>query len=188
MTVHTDASTAQLLSRLGLAEENAGAFDGAWIQTHGERLESLNPATGEPIAAVRYASAEDYERVAAVLARGLPTNGAPGRRRSAARSCASSARRCAEHKEDLGLLVTLEVGKIRSRGPGRSAGDDRHGRLRRRPVAPALRPLDALRAAQSPDVRAVASARPGRRHHRLQLPGRGLGLERHARPRSAATR
>ena len=43
-------------------------------------------------------------------------------------------------KADLGRLVTLEAGKIASEGLGRSAGDDRHLRLRRRPVAPALRP------------------------------------------------
>ena len=43
-------------------------------------------------------------------------------------------------------LVTLEVGKIALGGPRRGAGDDRHGRLRGRPVAPALRPLDAVRA------------------------------------------
>ena len=66
-------------------------------------------------------------------------------------------------------------------GPGRGAGDDRHLRLRRRPVAPALRPHHRLRAAGPPDDGEVASARARRRHHRLQLPGRGLGVERGAR-------
>ena len=37
----------------------------------------------------------------------------------------------------------------RVRGPGRSAGDDRHLRLRRRPVAPALRPDHRHRAART---------------------------------------
>ena len=44
------------------------------------------------------------------------------------------------HKDALGRLVTLEAGKIAPGGPGRGPGDDRHLRLRRRPVAPALRP------------------------------------------------
>ena len=42
----------------------------------------------------------------------------------------------------LAQLVTLEAGKIRPGRPRRSAGDDRHLRFRRRPVAPALRPDD----------------------------------------------
>jgi 1-pyrroline-5-carboxylate dehydrogenase len=56
----------------------------------------------------------------------------------------------------------------------RGAGDDRHVRLRRRPLAPALRPLDALRA---PGHRCTSSGtRSGRRRdHRVQLPGGGLG-------------
>ena len=39
----------------------------------------------------------------------------------------------------------------RLRGPRRGAGDDRHLRLRGRPVAPALRPDHRLRAARPPD-------------------------------------
>ena len=67
------------------------------------------------------------------------------------------------------------------RGPRRGAGDDRHLRPRRRPVAPAVRPDDRLRAARPPDDGAVAPARGRRRHQRLQLPGRGLVVERRAR-------
>src|SRR3546814_19449771 len=53
-----------------------------------------------------------------------------------------------------------------------------HRRVRRRPVAPALRPDHALRAPGPPHVRAVAPDRPGRDHLGVQLSGRGLGLER----------
>ena len=63
------------------------------------------------------------------------------------------------------------------RGPGRSAGDDRHRRLRRRPVAHALRPDDAFRAPAAPHVRAVASAGSRRNHLRVQLSGGGVGVE-----------
>ena len=42
MTVMTDSKTdhsvASLLKSLGIEPENPGAFDGAWIPTHGERL------------------------------------------------------------------------------------------------------------------------------------------------------
>jgi len=62
MTVQTDLDP--ILSALDLEAENPGAFDGQWLPTSGERVESLNPATGEPIAAVNLATAADYERTA----------------------------------------------------------------------------------------------------------------------------
>ena len=66
MTVATAPETdTSFLHELGIEPVNSGAFDGSWLETGGELLESLNPTTGEPIAAVRQASAEDYERVAA---------------------------------------------------------------------------------------------------------------------------
>ena len=49
--------------------------------------------------------------------------------------------------------------------PGRSAGDDRHLRLRGRPVAPALWPHHRQRTPRSPHDGEMASARRGRRDH-----------------------
>ena len=86
-------------------------------------------------------------------------------------------------KEALGALVTLETGKIAPGGPRRGAGDDRHLRLRGRPLAPAVRPHDRVRAARAPHARDLASARAGRRDQRVQLPGRGVELELGARAR-----
>ena len=63
------------------------------------------------------------------------------------------------------------------RGPRRGAGDDRHLRLRRRPVPPARRPHDAVRAARPPADGDVAPARRRRRDLRVQLPGRGVVVE-----------
>jgi aldehyde dehydrogenase (NAD+) len=117
MTVHTESSVSQTLAALGLEAENPGAFDGTWIQTHGERVESLNPATGEPLAAVRLANAEDYERVASVSQAAFEewrTWPAP-RRGEVVRQLGEELRK---HKEDLGRLVTLEVGKVLSEGLG----------------------------------------------------------------------
>ena len=68
----------------------------------------------------------------------------------------------------------------RLRGPRRSAGDDRHLRFRRRPVAAIVRPRHRLRAPRPPHDRDLASARAVRDHLRLQFPGRGLVLERGA--------
>ncbi len=120
MTVATEnhsTQTADVLAALGLAAENPGAFDGEWIATHGERVESLNPATGEPLAAVRLATAEDYERVARASVAAFESWRAwpAPRRGEVVRLLGEELRR---HKEELGLLVTLEVGKILSEGQG----------------------------------------------------------------------
>ena len=83
----------------------------------------------------------------------------------------------------LGALVTLETGKIAPGGPRRGAGDDRHLRLRRRSLAPALRADDRVGAPGPPHARDLAPARPRRRDQRLQLPGRRVELELGARAR-----
>ncbi len=87
------------------------------------------------------------------------------------------------HKEALGRLVALEMGKILPEGLGEvqemiDMCDFAVG-LSRQLYGLTI----ALRAAPPPHVRAVAPARTGRRHHRLQLPGRRVGLERRARRR-----
>ena len=106
------------LSRLGLEEVNPGAAgsDG-WIETNGRIVTSTDPATGEAIASVRLASKEDYETVVRQAAevqtrwRMLP---AP-KRGDIIREMGNALR---EHKDDLGRLITLEVGKLLSEGLG----------------------------------------------------------------------
>src|SRR5947199_5856352 len=121
MIAHTETQTensvARLLKSLGIEAENPGAFDAAWMPTDGERIESLNPATGEVLAAVTMATLEEYERVAAVTVeafREWRTWPAP-RRGEVVRQLGDELRR---HKDELGRLVTLEVGKILSEGLG----------------------------------------------------------------------
>ena len=111
----TDAKT--VLRNLGIEAENPGAFDGSWIDTQGELIESVNPTTGEPLAAVRQATAEDYERVAQASVEAFKewrTWTAPARG-EIVRQLAVELRR---HKDDLGALVTLEMGKVLSEGLG----------------------------------------------------------------------
>jgi L-aminoadipate-semialdehyde dehydrogenase len=117
MTVAIESSVASLLDTLGLAAENPGACAGDWIATSGERVESLNPSTGEPLAAVRLATAAEYERVAAASVdafRAWLTWPAP-RRGEVVRQLGDELRR---HKQELGRLVSLEVGKVLSEGLG----------------------------------------------------------------------
>ena len=117
MSVTTATPVADALRALGLEAENPGAFDGSWIDTTGERIESINPATGEVIGAVRMTTEDEYERVAASSAAAFQqwqTWPAP-RRGEVVRQLGEELRR---HKHDLGSLVALEVGKVLSEGLG----------------------------------------------------------------------
>ncbi len=107
-----------LLGRLRLRDRNSGVYAGRWLdRPGGPVIESINPATGNVIAAVQTASLDDYEVTAgnshAAFAawRILP---AP-QRGEVVRLIGEQLRK---HKDDLGLLVTLEAGKIRSEGLG----------------------------------------------------------------------
>ena len=106
-----------LLKSLGIEPEHLGAYDGKWIETSGELLESRNPATGKVIAKVKQASAADYERCAksaheAFLAwREIP---AP-KRGEVVRKLGDAIR---AKKDPLGRLVSLEMGKILQEGWG----------------------------------------------------------------------
>jgi aldehyde dehydrogenase (NAD+) len=109
-----------LLERLGLAAVNPGTWSGArgWSKsTEAPLLNVKNPATGTLIAQVRPATDADYEDVltsaqlAAAAWREVP---AP-KRGEAARLLGEELR---THKADLGMLVSLENGKILAEGVG----------------------------------------------------------------------
>lgn len=106
-----------LLERLGIEATNSGAWAGSALPVGTESIASLNPATGEALARVTLASAADYETVvtAAEAAWGrwrvLP---AP-KRGEIVRQMGDALRAA---KADLGMLVSLEVGKIRAEGAG----------------------------------------------------------------------
>jgi aldehyde dehydrogenase (NAD+) len=107
-----------LLERLGLSDINSGAWAGGALDTSGgDIVASENPTTGETIASVALAGPEHYEQVvkaaedAFLKWRMLP---AP-KRGEIVREMGDAMR---EHKDDLGRLVTLEVGKLLSEGLG----------------------------------------------------------------------
>ena len=180
-------NTADVLKDLGLEAENSGAFNGTWLAAGGELLDSINPATGEKIASVRQATAEDYETIAQTSAEAfeaLRTWPAP-LRGEIVRQLGEELRK---HKDALGALVTMEMGKIASEGLGEvqemiDMADLAVGMSRQLYG----RSDHALRAFAAPDVRAVAPARGHGHHHRVQLPrtpcGRGMPWS----PRSPAT-
>ena len=100
-------TTHSVLERLGISSDGSGAATVA----------SLNPADGTELGRVPLASAEDYERTVAKSIdvfqrwRMFP---AP-KRGEIVREIGDELRR---HKDDLGTLVTLEMGKILAEGKG----------------------------------------------------------------------
>ncbi len=109
-----------VLEQLGLGRVNAGTWsaDGGWLEDPAAPLaESVNPATGETIGAVRATTAGQYERVMASarnVAEAWRSVPAP-KRGEAVRLVGDELRR---HKSALGSLVTLEMGKIKAEGDG----------------------------------------------------------------------
>jgi aldehyde dehydrogenase (NAD+) len=110
--------TVQILERLGIGEVNSGAGSGEWIERpSGGELASISPADGSRIARVRMAGEDDYDevmrRAGAAFERWrlLP---AP-KRGEIVREISLELRR---NKDDLGALVSLEMGKILAEGRG----------------------------------------------------------------------
>ena len=112
--------SAGVFGQLGLSETNAGVWtsDGGWVNDASAPLiESVNPANGEVLGRVRCATAADYERLIASARRSFDhwrTVPAP-KRGEAVRLIAEELR---AHKDALGTLVALEMGKIKPEGDG----------------------------------------------------------------------
>jgi L-aminoadipate-semialdehyde dehydrogenase len=108
---------AEVFAALGIEEDNSGVHAGEWIQATGETIDVINPSTGDSIARVTMASADDYEKVANSSVetfarwRRLP---AP-KRGEYVRRLGNALR---ENIDALGALVTLEMGKIHPEGVG----------------------------------------------------------------------
>ncbi len=109
----------KILDALELEAINPGVCSGGQWHDSGDAplITSTNPSTGEGIASVRCATQSDYEQVIAQAQeafsewRMIP---AP-QRGDAVRIIGNALRR---HKDALGSLVTLEMGKIKSEGDG----------------------------------------------------------------------
>ena len=109
-----------VLSALGLIADNSGTYlgNGEWsTTTDAGTLTSVNPATGEVIARTYASSRADYDTIMARAEAAFKiwrTTPAP-RRGEAIRLCGEALRK---HKDALGSLVTLEMGKIKPEGDG----------------------------------------------------------------------
>lgn len=108
-----------LLEKLNIADLNRGACTGSdgWIDTKGPKLTSYNPATGDAIASISQASADDYRAVVDCGSKSFEAwRMVPAPKRGdLVRDLGNILR---EYKEPLGELVSLEMGKIRAEGLG----------------------------------------------------------------------
>jgi aldehyde dehydrogenase (NAD+) len=109
-------STHPWLKRLGIEDVNAGVFCGEWLGS-GPVAECITPIDGTPIARMRKAEPEDYERaVGRAQAAFLNWRMMPAPRRGETVRLLGNALRDA--KPELAKLVTLETGKILAEAEG----------------------------------------------------------------------
>ncbi|MEO8461151.1 MAG: aldehyde dehydrogenase family protein, partial [Dokdonella sp.] len=112
--------SADILKALGLGKTNSGSYlgNGEWSKTtDAGLLQSINPASNDVIAEVHASSAADYEMIVQRAQAAFEiwrTTPAP-RRGEAVRLCGDALRR---HKDALGTLVAMEMGKIKPEGDG----------------------------------------------------------------------
>ena len=112
--------THPVITALGLGDNESGTYlgHGEWAKTHDAGvIEPINPSTGEVLARVQASSEADYELIlerAQAAFKVWRTTPAP-RRGEAVRLCADALR---AHKDELGSLVALEMGKIKPEGDG----------------------------------------------------------------------
>src|SRR5437870_6477648 len=105
-----------VLSKLGLTEDNAGVFDGEW-RGGGAKIDKISPINGQKLASVRTASADDYDMaISRAYEAFLKWRRTPGPVRGDTVRRLGNALR--DFKHDLGQLVTLETGKIIAEGEG----------------------------------------------------------------------
>ena len=116
--VMNDLGIQNILAKFNIEAENNGASTGSkWFRTRGEVINSVSPVDGTTIASVHAATEADYEAVilkAEEAFKAWRMWPAP-KRGEVVRQLAEKLR---EHKEDLGKLVSYEMGKSLQEGMG----------------------------------------------------------------------
>ena len=104
------------LKRLGIEEMNIGGFDGDWVGT-GPILDVYTPGDGTKIASVQQVTEAEFDGIVDRAQEAfLEWRKVPAPKRGGVVRQLGNALR--EKKEDLGALVTLEMGKIIAEGEG----------------------------------------------------------------------
>ncbi len=106
-----------MLKELGIETGVSGAFDGTWLKTTGEVLDSTSPINLEKIGSINTATDTDYEKVITASVETFKrwrTVPAP-KRGEIVRQMGEAMR---HKKKELGALITWEMGKISAEGEG----------------------------------------------------------------------
>ena len=108
----------EILNSCGIKEVNSGACFGDWIEKpSGGELEVYTPIDGSKLASVMMAGADDYEKIMEKSEEAFKTwRMMPAPKRGEIIRQLGNALR--EKKDELGALVTLEMGKIIGEGGG----------------------------------------------------------------------
>jgi aldehyde dehydrogenase (NAD+) len=104
------------LKTLGIHDVNPGGFDGTWLGS-GPEQHVITPIDGSRIATVQQVTEDEYDRIVAnAQSAFLEWRKVPAPRRGEiVRQLGNKLR---DNKEELGALVTLEMGKIAAEGVG----------------------------------------------------------------------
>jgi aldehyde dehydrogenase family 7 member A1 len=109
---------ARVFSELNLSADspNLGVYDGQWSGS-GELVTSLNPANNEVLGTVRLGTVDEYRSTVAKAKEAWPKwRALPAPQRGEiVRQIGNKLR---EHKDALGSLISLEMGKIKAEGDG----------------------------------------------------------------------
>ena len=106
----------EILSNLGLEEQNFGGFNGEWLGS-GPELQVTSPIDGSILGTVKQVTEEEYDTVVDRAHEAfLHWRTVPAPHRGELMRLIGN--RLRERKSELGALVTLEMGKIRAEGEG----------------------------------------------------------------------
>lgn len=109
----------EAFNKLSITESsNCGAYFGKWSDdVSGPVNTQLNPATGQKIGEVRFGTLSDYEKAVEAMnqAKSAWANTPAPVRGEVVRKLGDALRK---HKQELGLMISLEMGKILSEGLG----------------------------------------------------------------------
>ena len=106
-----------ILEKLDLKSEEMGAGTGTWTNCGGEILDTFTPITGAKIAKIHCADKEDYQQIIEKSIEAFQSwSQVPAPKRGEIVRRMGNALR--DHKQALGALIALEVGKILAEGEG----------------------------------------------------------------------
>lgn len=107
-----------VLWNLMIDEVNNGACTGTkWIETEGTAIHSLSPATGKHIASIKQATPDSYDRVMLEASKAFKEwQMVPAPKRG--ELVRQIGQRLREYKQQLGALVSYEMGKVYQEGLG----------------------------------------------------------------------